>query len=551
MKRVAFLLSLFCMIAAAENSQRRSAFQIFIVDPLDRARLAVPDVVPYVLMKSSIIVEGSEAAVTGTGLSYKAIDVGPTTESYYVVYPPFDKSPQEVRQVVAQHGKILAEDDGSFFVQAKPGAIEILPTMKFHLKWVMMQPIDLGFSKGVPPAQPSAYNPVIQWIINQITVGEVSGMLRDLSGERATIIRGRLDTIVSRYTTNVKNSSAIWYFYEKSSSYTGIDSVKFHPFTWSTYTDSNVVATKVGRVYPRQQYILCAHIDDVPSSGLAPGADDNGTSTIAALIGAKVMARIPFKRTAKFIAFNAEEQGIYGSSRYASEARARGDSIRGVLNGEMLGYNVRALDSANAAHGNRAGSIILTQRFYEMDTTYHLGLNIRQQSSTPGGSDHQSFWTNGYEAGCFWEWVLTPYYHTNLDRITTLDTVFLARMVKCLVATLCDLVEPDTVFGEVAREVDGKVLPSSGLRLNLLSNPSRGKTIVEYYLSRREDVLIEIYELTGRNLLSLGAGTREKGRHTFSWNGCLPAARRVPSGVYFLRLTAGHESEVQRFVLLK
>jgi hypothetical protein len=263
------------------------------------------------------------------------------------------------------------------------------------------------------------------------------------------------------------------------------------------------------------------------------------------------MARIPFKRTTKFIAFNAEEQGIYGSNRYAAEARARGDSIRGVLNGEMLGYNIRARDSANAAHGNRAGSMILTQRFYEMDTTYHLGLNIRQQASTPGGSDHQSFWNNGYEAGCFWEWVLTPYYHTANDRIATLDTVFMTKMIKCLVATLCDLAEPDTVFSEVSDEAGGTSQRPAGLRLTIRSNPAHGMAVVDYYVPRREDVLIEIYGLTGRKLVNQDAGIGEKGRHTFSWDGRLPDGTSVPTGVYFVKVTAGPESEVERFVLLK
>ncbi len=551
MKQAVILLSILWLFAEGEGVQGRFLFQVSLRHAEDRTPLAKADIIPYALMTNSIIVEATEEVVARTGLDSRVIGRVPAGRNFYVVYPPFDRKPHEVQSTVAQFSKILAVDDGSFFVEAKSEVIEALPAMKFHLRWVSMQPIDLGFSKSFELPPTTTYNPVIQWIINQITVGEVSGMLRDLTGERPTMIRGRLDTILSRYTTNVKNSSAIWHFYEKALSYTGIDSVKFHPFTWSSYTDSNVVATKIGRVYPRQQYILCAHIDCVPSSGPAPGADDNGTSTIAALIGAKVTARIPFKRTIKFITFNAEEQGIYGSGRYASEAGTRGDSIRGVLNGEMLGYNIRARDSANAAHGNRAGSRILTQRFYEMDTTYHLGLNIRQQSSTPGGSDHQSFWNNGYEAACFWEWVLTPYYHTANDRITTLDTVFMTKMIKCLVATLCDLAEPDTVFVKIADRTGNTASPVSRLRVNLRSNPSHGRAAIGYYLSREQNVLIEIYELSGRCLLRLNKGVKGAGQHTATWDGHLSDGATVPSGVYFLKISAGQESVIKRLVFIR
>ena len=281
MKLPVLFFSIFLIFAIVEGAQDHFLFQIFTRGTDEQVLSTQHDIMPYALMTNSIIVEATSEAVARTGLNYMVIGRVPVQGNFYVVYPPHDKTVQDVRRIVARYGTILAEDKGSFFVQARPEKIEILPDIKFHLKWVQMQPIDLGFSKSFELPQTASYNPVIQWIINQITVGEVSGMLRDLTGERPTMIRGRLDTVRSRYTTNVKNSSAIWYFYERALSYTGIDSVRFHPFTWSTSTDSNVVATKIGRVYPRQQYILCAHIDDVPSSGNAPGAVPlDGTSSI-------------------------------------------------------------------------------------------------------------------------------------------------------------------------------------------------------------------------------------------------------------------------------
>jgi aminopeptidase YwaD len=548
MKRTVLVLLALSLLAGKASAEERYLYQVFLKKPGDRALVKPSGFVPYALMESSIIAGGPRGAATAASLPYRTIAPDPVEGTFYLVIPPFGKRPEEVRTQVAERCEILAEDRNAFFVRAAPEAAEELPPKQFHIVRVWMTPIDLGLAAPYEPPRVAAYNPVIQWIINQITVGELSGMLRDLTGERATMVRGSSVTIRTRDSRTVGNSDAIWYFYERASSYAGMDSVKFDPFSWITRTDSNVVVTKVGRRFPRQQYLIGGHIDATSeqSQTYAPGADDNATSTLAALIAAKVTRQIPFKRTIKYVAFNCEEQGIYGSDHYASQARSRGDSLRGGLVPDMIGTNFTGNDSALAFHGNRSGTILLTDRFYQMDTTYHIGLRVRRTANPPGGSDYESFWNYNYEAGCFSEKDFSLVYHTTNDRISQMDTTYWTKYVKCLVATLCDLAEPDTTFSGIEAP-EGSSARTRVLALGAHPNPARGATEIRYFLPKKETVTLDLYDLSGRRIHRLSEGTQAAGDHAFTWSGDeAPAA-----GVYFLRIRAGGESATRRVILLK
>jgi Zn-dependent M28 family amino/carboxypeptidase len=85
--------------------------------------------------------------------------------------------------------------------------------------------------------------------------------------------------------------------------------------TDAAYDAQNVVAEIRGSTKPEEIVLLGAHLD---SWDLGTGANDNGVNvalTIDVLRGIKELGLKP-KRTIRFVAFNAEELGMWGSAEY-------------------------------------------------------------------------------------------------------------------------------------------------------------------------------------------------------------------------------------------
>ena len=71
-----------------------------------------------------------------------------------------------------------------------------------------------------------------------------------------------------------------------------------------------------------------------------PGANDNASGVAAALELARVMRKNNFspRNTIEFIAFGAEELGLYGSKAYAAQANGSSKKIKMMLNNDMIAY---------------------------------------------------------------------------------------------------------------------------------------------------------------------------------------------------------------------
>lgn len=77
-------------------------------------------------------------------------------------------------------------------------------------------------------------------------------------------------------------------------------------------------------------------------------------------------------------------------------------------------------------------------------------------------------------------------------------------------------------------------------------NPTEGQTRFFYQLEKQESVSIEIYDYSGRAVTELARGEQPAGRYTLLWDG-----GSLPSGVYFLRLSAGQSAAVRKLVIAR
>ncbi len=215
-------------------------------------------------------------------------------------------------------------------------------------------------------------------------------------------------------------------------------------FAFRTYTTGNIVATLPGRTMPRRVVIVGAHYDSTSNEAarLAPGADDNASGTAAVLELARILSRYSFDYTIEFIAFSAEEWGLYGSTHYAETARAAGEEIVAVVNLDMIGYTDRLPEDLDLIVNAR--SEWLADTFSAAAALYAPMPTLKVVNASLNRSDHSPFWDQGYSALCGIEDYNTPNpnYHKTYDTFSTLNMDFETSTARAALATVALLAQP-------------------------------------------------------------------------------------------------------------
>jgi hypothetical protein len=62
---------------------------------------------------------------------------------------------------------------------------------------------------------------------------------------------------------------------------------------------------------------------------------------------------------------------------------------------------------------------------------------------------------------------------------------------------------------------------------------------------------LAILDLTGRRVVTLAAGRAEPGLRVIHWNYVAGDGQSVPSGVYFIRLSAGNETATRKIAVVR
>ena len=244
-------------------------------------------------------------------------------------------------------------------------------------------------------------------------------------------------------------------------------------------TISSVVATLHGDEPGGRTYVMSSHYDsrntdDSDGTRDAPGADDNASSVAAVLEVARLLANVPLHATVIFAAYDAEEQGLFGSAHHAQTLRAAGADVQGDLNNDIIGASVgdrgqknldyvRIFSEALQAgadptrvnvlgNENDSPSRELARYTHETGDAYLPGFDARMVFRADRflrGGDHESFNKAGFPAIRFTEPVETfAHQHQDVrveggvqygDLLQYEDFAYLAQVTRINLAVLACL----------------------------------------------------------------------------------------------------------------
>jgi hypothetical protein len=214
--------------------------------------------------------------------------------------------------------------------------------------------------------------------------------------------------------------------------------VEFNEWNFKNYESKNIVATISGNDPSSNAiFILCAHYDTIK---ISPGANDDGSGTVAVLCIAEILSKYSFNHTIKFIAFSGEEVGTYGSFTYARDAYKRNENIIAVLNLDIIGY----------AETSDGGKIL--RFFHEEPSTWIadfaktisskyidiVDMDIEDLPNYPG-ADNQAFVDYGYDGVWIAQHDSNSVGHSENDTLEHINLTYQIKATKLMLAILTEL----------------------------------------------------------------------------------------------------------------
>ncbi len=237
----------------------------------------------------------------------------------------------------------------------------------------------------------------------------------------------------------------------------------------------NVAGTCPGTTFPDLIIIICAHFDTQKG---VPGAVDNATGIAAMLEYARYFSDNPAPYTLKFVAFNAEESGYYGSSYYHRKSLSTGEigNTLMILNLDMVQSNASDPEAPFVLFvlsPNRATVKSFSEEKDEMGPAACNIVLIPAKTASvisEGLSTDARFWINDPVILC-WPWAYDTYYNKPVDTCDKVDETglaigtkfifgFFTRMLKCVP----DEFREELVDYEVSPELLAWLIDKGGIK---------------------------------------------------------------------------------------
>ena len=269
----------------------------------------------------------------------------------------------------------------------------------------------------------------------------------------ATLIREYLETLVGfgpRMTGTYGCEKAAEYIHEQFTDM-GLTARYQNWTSWGNYyyhhiyQGQNIEGTLQGTNTTDDPIIIFnAHYDSVAEG---PGANDDGSGTVAVLAAAYALSHFTFNKTIKFVAFAGEEVALIGSRAYAKEAYERNDSILVEINADMIGHDEGGKQMTVTATEDAGWVADIFQQIkdnHDIPLTVNRGV-INRVHHKLTGSDYAPFIAYGWEAiGC-WGGDHDPNFHSALDNLSNVNISYLVNTTRLIAGTLAVLADiPDT-----------------------------------------------------------------------------------------------------------
>ncbi len=102
------------------------------------------------------------------------------------------------------------------------------------------------------------------------------------------------------------------------------------------------------------------------------------------------------------------------------------------------------------------------------------------------------------------------------------------------------------------KEASGQsAIPKDFQLLPVYPNPFRGTVRIAYKLLRNEMVVVKVYNLSGKEVITLVEQKQASGLYEIVWNGRDQSGHPVSSGAYFCQWSAGTQKQANKLVLLR
>jgi hypothetical protein len=309
----------------------------------------------------------------------------------------------------------------------------------------------------------------------------------------------------------------------------------------------NILAEQRGVVEPDVRVIIGAHYDtSISGIAPAPGADMDASGCAAVLEAARLLSQYKTHYTVVYAIWDQCEQGRFGSISFVNRARSNGDSLRGYINIDQIGW-----DSLQALVGEvwirpYGQSEALGDSLMALSKRFNTGATMLRIDPALNSDDHTSFWLKGYSAVSIHEesyggnW--NPYGGLRTDRVEHLNFTSLCARARFAVASIAWLAGLE---GPLSVESGGAIPTRYALHQNY-PNPFNPATTIGFSLPERTYVTLTVYNTLGQKVATLVNGEIEPGDHERTFN-----AGRLASGVYYCRLHAGSFTQVRPMLFVR